>query len=371
MQTLPKLIQLFCRNNKYLYNKRFITIKLSQQDFKTYNCEGLPETIEITKQDVLDGYFKMSLIRRMEITADSLYKARLIRGFLHLYIGQEAIAVGIHQGSSIKDSLITAYRCHPFALLHGNSVEQILAELLGRVSGSSRGKGGSMHIFGRNFFGGNAIVGAEVPIGTGIALAQKYLQEEAVTYILYGDGAANQGQVFESFNMAKLWKLPCVYVCENNQYGMGTSVERASASTEYYKRGQFIPGVRVNGMDLLAVKATVRWARQYALENGPIIVEMDTYRFQGHSMSDPGTTYRTREEIQGIRKTRDPISTLKAFILEHRLSSDEQLRGLEQQARDEVAAALENAKNAPFPHDEFLYTDIYSERNSPDKLKVK
>ena len=264
---------------------------------------------------------------------------------MHLYIGQEALAVGIHQASSAKDSLITAYRCHPFALLHGNSVEQILAELLGRSTGSSQGKGGSMHIFGQNFFGGNAIVGAEVPVGTGISFAQKYLNESAVTYTLYGDGAANQGQVFESFNMAKLWNLPCVYICENNQYGMGTSVERSSASTEYYKKGQFIPGVWVNGMELMAVKAAVQWVRQYALESGPIILEMDTYRYQGHSMSDPGTTYRSREEIQKIRKTRDPIARFKAFIIEHKLASEEKLEELEQRAKDEVAVALLKMQN--------------------------
>lgn len=329
-----------------------------------YKCTGPERMIDVKAPDVLDGYFKMSVIRRMEIAADSLYKARLIRGFLHLYIGQEAIAVGIQQASSEADSLITAYRCHPFALLHGNSVEQILAELLGRETGSSGGKGGSMHIFGRKFFGGNAIVGAEVPVGTGIALAQKYLNEQNVTYVLYGDGAANQGQVFESFNMAKLWNLPAVFICENNQYGMGTSAERASASTEYYKRGQFIPGVWVNGMDLLAVRTAVQWARQHALENGPVILEMDTYRYQGHSMSDPGTTYRTREEIQDIRKTRDPIALLKMFIIEQDMASEEQLKELEQRAKDEVAVALENAKKASFPPPEDLYRDIYSDGHS-------
>ncbi len=243
--------------------------------------------------------------------------------------------------------------------MRGNSVEAILSELLGRSTGVSKGKGGSMHLYGDEFYGGNGIVGAQVPIGAGIAFAQKFLKENACCFTLYGDGAANNGQVFETFNMAKLWSLPCVFVCENNRFGMGTSVERASASTAFYTRGDFIPGVKVDGMDFVAIYAASIWARDWAISGkGPVILEMDTYRYQGHSVSDPGTSYRARKEIQQIRQERDPKNLLKQKILTAEAATEQELENFEAQAKEQVEKALEMAKKAPFPEESELFTDV-------------
>jgi pyruvate dehydrogenase E1 component alpha subunit len=231
------------------------------------------------------------------MAADKLYKEKKIRGFCHLSIGQEAVATGIEHAVTKDDQIITAYRCHGFAHLRGGSVKSIIAELLGRRDGIAYGKGGSMHMFAKSFFGGNGIVGAQVPVGAGIAFAMKYMGRPNTTFALYGDGASNQGQVFEAYNMAKLWDIPVVFACENNKYGMGTSAARSSALTEYYKRGQYIPGLRVNGMDVLAVKQASAFAKEYTVSGkGPLVMEFVTYRYGGHSMSDPGTTYRVRRQ---------------------------------------------------------------------------
>ena len=230
---------------------------------------------------------------RMEMAADRLYKEKKIRGFCHLSTGQEAVAVGIEHAIERADHLITAYRCHGFALMRGGTVKSIIGELLGRREGIAYGKGGSMHMFSPGFYGGNGIVGAQVPVGAGIAFAQQYEGKKQVTLALYGDGASNQGQVFEAYNMASLWKLPVIFGCENNKYGMGTAANRSSAITDYYKRGQYIPGLKINGMDVLAVKAAVKYGKEYcAAGKGPLVYEYVTYRYGGHSMSDPGTTYR-------------------------------------------------------------------------------
>ena len=244
-------------------------------------------------------------MRRMEQAADALYKSKLIRGFCHLAIGQvcervrasdvsintrvltchqEAVSVGLESAITKDDMVITAYRCHPFAVLRGGTITGVIGELLGRQVGMSNGKGGSMHIFTERFFGGNGIVGAQVPIGAGIAFAQKYLERPSATFALYGDGASNQGQVFEAFNMAKLWDLPCVFVCENNKYGMGTSANRSSSNTEYFTRGDKIPGIQANGMDIIASAQAVKYARDWVLNgNGPLLLEFVTYRYGGHS----------------------------------------------------------------------------------------
>jgi len=267
--------------------------------------------------------------------------------------------------------VITAYRCHPFAVLRGGSVAGVMGELLGRQSGMSRGKGGSMHIFTPSFFGGNGIVGAQVPVGAGVAFAQKYMGEQHATFALYGDGASNQGQVFEAYNMAKLWNLPTIFVCENNKYGMGTSAERSSSNTEYFTRGDRIPGLQVNGMDIIATLQAVKFARKWAVDDqkGPLVLEFVTYRYGGHSMSDPGTTYRTREEVQRMRSTKDPIRGLQRYIEEWGLATEQELKQLDKDAKAEVDAAVEEAKASPEPTPEDLWTDIYYKGTEPPVMR--
>lgn len=226
----------------------------------------------------------------METTAGNLYKEKKVRGFCHLYTGQEAVAVGICAAKHHEDGVITSYRCHGWTYLMGSTVTEVLSELTGRISGNVYGKGGSMHMYEKNFYGGNGIVGAQISLGAGIALAMKYRNERNVCYTLYGDGAANQGQFFESANMAKLWDLPVIFICENNGFGMGTSTARASASTDYFTRGDFVPGLWVDAMDVVTVREAIRFAREYCVSGkGPLVMELATYRYGGHSMSDPGT----------------------------------------------------------------------------------
>nr|XP_032801166.1 pyruvate dehydrogenase E1 component subunit alpha, somatic form, mitochondrial isoform X4 [Petromyzon marinus] len=302
----------------------------------------------------------MQLIRRMELKADQLYKQKIIRGFCHLYDGQEACAIGIENAITLADHVITAYRAHAYAYTRGVKPRAILAELTGRQGGCAQGKGGSMHMYGTHFYGGNGIVGAQVPLGAGIALACQYLGRNEVCVSLYGDGAANQGQVFEAYNMAALWKLPIVFVCENNRYGMGTAVERASASTEYFRRGDYLPGLRVDGMDVLCVREATAFAADHARSNkGPIVMELQTYRYHGHSMSDPGVSYRTREEIQEVRTKSDPISLLKDRILSHNLSSIEELKEVDAAVRKEVEDAATFATSDPEPPMDALGSHVF------------
>lgn len=273
---------------------------------------------------------------------------------------QEACAVGIEGGITPEDHLITAYRAHGYTLTRGVSVKEILAELTGRRGGVAKGKGGSMHMYAKNFYGGNGIVGAQVPLGAGVALACQYKGNNQVCITLYGDGAANQGQVFESFNMAALWKLPCIFICENNQYGMGTSVERASASTEYYKRGDYIPGIRVDGMDVLCVREATKFAADHCRAGkGPILMELQTYRYHGHSMSDPGVSYRTREEIQEVRSKSDPISLLKDRLISNNMASVEELKEMDVEIRKEIEDAAQFATSDPEPPLEELCDHIF------------
>ncbi|KAF8646295.1 hypothetical protein AX16_007281 [Volvariella volvacea WC 439] len=277
----------------------------------------------------------------------------------------------MEHGITPDDRVITGYRCHPFAVMRGGTIKGVIAELLGRVDGMSQGKGGSMHIFTPSFFGGNGIVGAQVPVGAGVAFAQKYLSKPSCTFALYGDGASNQGQVFEAFNMAKLWDLPCVFVCENNKYGMGTSAERSSSNTEYFTRGDKIPGLQVNGMDIIAAKQAVQYARKWTVDDkkGPLLLEFVTYRYGGHSMSDPGTTYRTREEVQRMRSTKDPIRGLQRYIEEWGLATEQELKQLDKEAKAEVDAAVEEAKASPEPEAKDLWTDIYYKGTEPSYMR--
>jgi len=327
------------------------------------------ETV-LTRTDALKYYSDMVTVRRMETAAGNLYKEKAIRGFCHLCSGQEAIYVGMSNTLRKFDSVITSYRAHGFTYCMGVPVSGVLSELTGRSSGCVRGKGGSMHMYAHNFYGGNGIVGAQVPLGAGIGFASRYKGDGGVNFSLYGDGAANQGQIFEAYNIAKLWNIPAVFICENNGYGMGTAIERAAASTDFYKRGDYIPGVKVNGMDILAVRAATEFAQNYCSveDKGPLVYEMVTYRYSGHSMSDPGTSYRTREEIQEVRGTRDPILGFKEKIIEAGLVTSEELKEMEMAIRKSVDADVKKAKTDPEIGVEELYYDVY-EKNLEGELR--
>lgn len=338
------------------------TITLPETTFAPYNLEAPPLDVNLTSDELIQMYKDMVIVRRLEMSADALYKAKKIRGFCHLSTGQEAVAVGIEKALTKADSVITSYRCHGFAYMRGASVKGILGELLGRRVGVSYGKGGSMHMFTKGFYGGNGIVGAQVPVGAGLAFAHKYRNENAATIALYGDGASNQGQIFESFNMAKLWNLPCIFACENNKYGMGTSAARSSALTKYYERGQYIPGLKINGMDVVAVYQGTKFAKEWTSSGkGPIVLEYETYRYGGHSMSDPGTTYRTREEIQHMRSSNDPLAGLKLRILDMNIVSEEELKKIDKEARAYVDKESADAEASPPPEAEakILFEDVY------------
>ncbi|EZF25974.1 pyruvate dehydrogenase (acetyl-transferring) E1 component, alpha subunit [Trichophyton rubrum D6] len=348
------------------------SVKLSDESFETYELDPPPYTLKTTKKELKQMYYDMVSIRRMEMAADRLYKEKKIRGFCHLSTGQEAVATGIEHAITPDDKLITAYRCHGFAMMRGGTVRSIIGELLGRREGIAYGKGGSMHMFAKNFFGGNGIVGAQVPVGAGLAFAQQYNGEANTTVCLYGDGASNQGQVFEAFNMAKLWNLPVMFGCENNKYGMGTAANRSSALTDYYKRGQYIPGIKINGMDVLAIKAAVQYGREYTVSGqGPLVFEYVTYRYGGHSMSDPGTTYRTREEIQRMRSTNDPIAGLKQKLLDWNITSEDELKAIDKDARSMVDEEVAIAEKMPVPDatPRILFEDIYVRGSEPKWMR--
>ena len=310
-------------------------------------------------------YQKMLLIRRFEERAGQLYGQGSIGGFCHLYIGQEAIAVGTHEVKEEQDTMVTAYRDHGHMLVAGMDPRFVMAELTGKAAGSSQGKGGSMHMFDpdKGFLGGHGIVGAQVPLGTGVAFAHQYVNKDAVSLVFLGDGAANQGQVYEAFNMASLWRLPVLYIIENNRYAMGTSVERACANSEHlYKRGEpwGIPGKKVNGMDVLEVMEATRSALAQARTGQPMLLEMTTYRYRGHSMSDPAL-YRTKEEVENVKTNEDPLLFLKELILSQVKGEDDTLKAIEKEVKEIVLDAVAFAKEAPLPDDEALYTDVIKE----------
>jgi pyruvate dehydrogenase E1 component alpha subunit len=306
----------------------------------------------------------MLLIRRFEERAGQLYGMGLIGGFCHLYIGQEAVVVGLMGAAKQGDQQITAYRDHGHMLAQEIDPKAVMAELTGRSTGLSRGKGGSMHMFSaeKKFYGGHGIVGAQVPIGTGLAFANKYRGNDAVCLTYFGDGAANQGQVYESFNMAELWKLPVVYVIENNQYAMGTSVARSSAVADFSKRGSSfgIPGVTVDGMDVEAVQQAGLEAFEYCRAGkGPIILEMKTYRYRGHSMSDPAK-YRSKEELTEMREKHDPIENFGRKLIERGLVNEQDLKQMDAEVKRVVVEAAEFATESPEPAISELYTEIYA-----------
>ncbi len=317
---------------------------------------------ELSREQELHAYKQMLLIRRFEEKAGQLYGMGQIGGFCHLYIGQEAVVVGMQMAIGEGDQVITAYRDHGHMLACGMDPKGVMAELTGRRHGYSHGKGGSMHMFSveKNFYGGHGIVGAQVPLGTGLALANKYKGNGKVCLTYYGDGAANQGQVYEAFNMASLWHLPVVYVVENNKYGMGTRIDRVSALTDLSQRGASfnIPGEQVDGMDVRAVKAAGDKAVASAREGkGPYILEMLTYRYRGHSMSDPAK-YRTKEEVEKMRHEHDPIEQVRLRLIETGRASEDALKGIDKETRAVVNEAAEFAQHNPEPDAAELYTDV-------------
>ncbi len=318
---------------------------------------------DFTKEDELHALGQMLLIRRFEEKAGQLYGMGLIGGFCHLYIGQEAVVVGMKMAMTDGDQMITGYRDHGHMLACGMDPKGVMAELTGRRDGYSKGKGGSMHMFSRekNFFGGHGIVGAQVPIGTGIAFANRYRSDKSVCLTFFGDGAANQGQVYESFNMAELWKLPVIYVIENNRYAMGTSVLRSSAQTDFSRRGLSfnIPGSQVDGMDVRAVKGAAEEALAWCRAGkGPIILEMLTYRYRGHSMSDPAK-YRTKEEVDKIRTEHDPIEQVRKRLLDRKWTGEDELKKIDASVRAVVNEAAEFATHDAEPDPAELYTNVY------------
>jgi pyruvate dehydrogenase E1 component alpha subunit len=325
---------------------------------------GKPREAPMTREQLLKAYHDMLLIRRFEERAGQLYGMGLIGGFCHLYIGQEAVVVGMQAGLREGDQVVTSYRDHGHMLATGMDPRGVMSELTGRRDGYSHGKGGSMHMFSRekNFFGGHGIVGAQVPIGTGIAFADKYRGGDNICLTYFGEGASNQGQVYESFNMAALWKLPVVYVIENNRYGMGTSVNRASASHDLSQNGApwGIPGRKVDGMDVTAVYEAGEAAIAHCRAGeGPYLLEMTTYRYRGHSMSDPGK-YRTREEIQKMRAEHDPIEQARQKLAE--MGADEaELKRIDDEVKRVIQEAADFAQKSPEPNPSELWTDVLAE----------
>lgn len=319
----------------------------------------------LTNEQLVNCYYSMLLMRRFEEKSGQLYGMGLIGGFCHLYIGQEAIATGIQNAIIDGDSIITSYRDHGFMLSVGTDPKYVMAELMGKSTGCSKGKGGSMHMFNieKHFFGGHGIVGAQVPIGTGIALANKYKKNNNVVFVCLGDGAVNQGQVYESFNMAALWKLPVIYVIENNEYAMGTSVSRSSYITDLYKKGESfgVPGHQVDGMDLFSVTQAATDAVNYCrANNGPILLEMKTYRYRGHSMSDPAK-YRSKQEVEEIKEHKDPITNLKNYLISNNIISDDECNKYDKEIRNIVKESVDFSQNSSEPDAKMLYTDIYKD----------
>ena len=329
------------------------------------SVEAPAEVPDFNQEQEFQAYRRMLLIRRFEEKAGQLYGMGLIGGFCHLYIGQEAVVIGMQMALKPGDEVITGYRDHGHMLACGMDPKGVMAELTGRRGGYSKGKGGSMHMSSveKGFFGGHGIVGAQVPLGTGLAFANKYRGNDNVSLTYLGDGAANQGQVYESFNMAKLWKLPVIYIIENNQYGMGTSVARASATTNLSQRGRSfdIPGEQVDGMDVRPVKAAgdkaVKWCRD---GNGPIILEMLTYRYRGHSMSDPAK-YRSKEEVDKVRTEHDPIEQVRSRLLKKGFASEESLKKIDAEVRAVINEAAEFASSDAEPDPAEIWRDVYAE----------
>lgn len=317
---------------------------------------------KLSSKQYVESYKKMLLIRRFEEKCGQLYGMGQIGGFCHLYIGQEAVIAGVDLAKDKEDSTITSYRDHGHIIVSGIDPKYVMAELTGRASGCSKGKGGSMHMFNSQgkFYGGHGIVGAQVPIGTGLAFAEKYNGTNKICFTFLGDGAVNQGQVYEAFNMAALWKLPVVYIVENNEYSMGTSVARSTAMTDLYKKGESfgIPGFQMDGMDIDSVYNGAVQAAEYVRSgNGPVVLEAKTYRYRGHSMSDPAK-YRTKEEVEE-KKTHDPVEAVRDFIIKNSYADEPKLKEIENKIKNTINEVVEFATSEPLPDESELFTDIF------------
>uniref|UniRef100_A0A7N0V0I6 pyruvate dehydrogenase (acetyl-transferring) n=1 Tax=Kalanchoe fedtschenkoi TaxID=63787 RepID=A0A7N0V0I6_KALFE len=368
-KAIPSFIFFFPRRNRTKNRRRRVTTGMAMALFRlsstvtrlhslTKSTPPSPSpptpTVTTTPSELLTFFRDMATMRRMEIAADLLYKAKLIRDFCHLYDGQEAVAVGVGATMGKKVCVITAYRDHCMFLVRGGTLEESFAELMGRRGGCSKGKGGSMHFYNKEggFYGGHGIVGAQVPLGIGLAFGQKYLKDESVTLAVYGDGAANQGQLFEALislpfgTCPPFWSARIIsgFSCCCFADGMGTPAWRAAKNPNFYQRGDYVPGLKVDGMDAFAVKQACKFAKEHALKNGPIVLEMDTYRYHGHSMSDPGITYRKRDEIRRVRQERDPIENIRRLILAHGVADEKELKEAEAEIRKEVDDAIAKAK---------------------------
>ncbi|WP_425409086.1 pyruvate dehydrogenase (acetyl-transferring) E1 component subunit alpha [Hyphococcus sp.] len=327
-------------------------------------ADASKSNLTATKEELLQYYRDMLLIRRFEERAGQLYGMGHIGGFCHLYIGQEAVVVGMEAVKKEGDQTITGYRDHGHMLACGMDPKGVMAELTGREGGYSKGKGGSMHMFSKEkeFYGGHGIVGAQIPLGVGLGFANRYRENDNISLTYFGDGASNQGQVFEAMNMAQLWKLPVVFIIENNQYAMGTSVKRSHSDTHLYRRGAAfgIPGMEVDGMDVLAVREAGRQAVEHARTGeGPYILEMKTYRYRGHSMSDPAK-YRTREEVDEMREHNDPVKRCEARIFDNDYADEAALKDIDKDVKAIVKEAAEFATESPEPDPKELFTDIYA-----------
>lgn len=324
--------------------------------------QALPTVTTTTPEELINYHREMLKMRRMEIACDMLYKNKEIFGFCHLYDGQEAIALGIKEAVTYEDPLITAYRTHCQALTRGIPMWKIFAEMIGTEGAATMGKGGSMHFYSKkaNFYGGSGIIGDQISVGTGLAYALKYKKKPNCSIVMYGDGAANQGQLYESANMASIWKIPVIYICENNHYAMGTPTERGTAGTDdFHKKMYNVPGLSTSGQHIFGVRETIKFAKEFAVENGPIAINLKTYRFHGHSMSDPGITYRTREEVQQKRKTEDPLLFTKQLILDNSVLSEKELKDLDHEVKDFVNAELAKAKSGKEIDETHLLDDVY------------
>jgi pyruvate dehydrogenase E1 component alpha subunit len=342
--------------------KKMVTVKAAA--LKAPASKATSSGTKIAKEKLLAMYREMLTIRRFEEKAGQLYGMGLIGGFCHLYIGQEAVVIGMQHAAKKGDAVITTYRDHGHMIACGMDLKGIMAELTGRIGGFSKGKGGSMHMFSvaENFFGGHGIVGANVPLGTGMAFAQKYKGTDHLTMCYFGDGASNQGQVYESFNMASLWQLPVIYIIENNEYAMGTSTKRSHASTELYKRGEAfaIPGMQVDGMDVLKVYEAGKQAIAHVRSGkGPMLMEIKTYRYRGHSMSDPAK-YRSKEEVEKYKEQRDAIQNFRDYLTREKLADEAVFRKIEDEVKALVNDAAEFAKESPEPEATELWTDVLS-----------